>query len=134
METPDDGVGPQPGLVVRPVQIDQGTVHGGQIAEGPTAQSVGDLPVHTADGPEHAQAAETTRIAVAPFDSFPGTGGRSRGDAGPGPGAVLELHGDGQGGSSPGVEYLESVYGGHSHIHRFAFRRGWAQPPRPRAR
>jgi hypothetical protein len=102
---PDDGIGTQPALVVRPVEVDHRLIDPPLVEGIETLERFRDLGLHRGHRPEHALAA--VRLpAIAPLDGLEGTGRRPRRHGGSPVGARMEgrLHLDGR--VAPRVEDL----------------------------
>ena len=96
---------PEPSLVGRPVQVDQGVVDRSLIERVEPADGVGDLAVDVRHRPQHALAAETVS-SVAQLDRLADAGRRSGGDDGAATGARVEQHLRLDGRVAAGVEDL----------------------------
>ena len=100
-----DGVGAEPALVRRPVQVDHGVVDRALVEGVQPADGVGDLAVDVGHGLQHALAREAV-AAVAQLHRLADAGRRAGGGDGPAPGTGVEQHLGLDGRVAAGVEDL----------------------------
>ncbi len=123
IDTPDDGVGSEPGFVIGAVELDQRTVELGQICERPSTDRLGNLAVDVRDRLEDALAPVAGSVPVTELDCFARAGRSARWHPGARDGAVAERHGDRQGRVAPGIENLDGFDACHVQVHlRISFR------------
>ncbi len=105
----EDSVGPQPRLVLRAVQVDEGLVHGRLVQGREAEHGRRDLAVDVLDGAEDALAAVAGGVAVAQLQGFVAAGAGARGHRCPAAAAVDERDLYLQGGVAAGVQDLPAA-------------------------
>ena len=107
--TPEDGVGAEPGLVRRAVEIDQQRVDPDLLGGFVAGQRVEDLAVDGIDRLQHALAAVAALVAVAKLDRLVGAGGGARRNGRATEGAGFQRHIDLDGRIAAAVENFAGV-------------------------
>jgi hypothetical protein len=104
----EDRVGAKPGLVRRPVELNQYAINGQLVLRIQAGERVADPSVHCLDSLKHPSTPEP-RSAIAPFDRLMRTGGRSGWNRRPAYNTALQRHLDLDGRIASAVENLAGV-------------------------